>query len=331
MNLPLVRLLLISIIPTACSISPQQPDSPSSDCAGVAPAAQENCQQQRYKAADAQLNQLYQRLRQQLPAQSANALRDAQRLWLPYRDLHCEHTIAEQQAHLQAGLKAACLARLTQERNSSLQLYQSPQQSADRLDYIKIDQRLNQLYKEQMATISTQQKQHLRQTQRAWLAFRDAECAAQQGIGIAQNSCRADLSEKRNQQLEYPLAANEGAVAVINEQQLLGHWQRLHYNGDLRLHFGVRNGVHYYASQLEQLPHGAGQWQLKQNRLNITDNRGRLLYSYHVLGLDNQVLSLQAVDGSTMHYQKLSPFGARETVTFAFCLRKATSRLVVKP
>lgn len=300
-------LLLYSLLSACSTTSPPLDKSPSDDCVGLSLAAQDICQQQRYKSIDARLNQTYKILRQQLNPKQAKALRQAQRLWLPYRDLHCEQAIAEQQAHLQSSLKYRCLGQLSQQRVNALRRYQAPVQQSTRLNYMQIDQRLNQLYQAQMKAFSQPQQQRLRQAQRAWLAFRDAECAAQQRLNITKNNCLARLTLKRNQQLQNPLLATNSANTAMREETLLGRWQRLNYKGNLQLNFGVRNGVHYYASQLEQLPHEAGQWQFKQGQLKITDSRGRLLYAYQVLNLTNGILSLQQIDGTVVRYKKLTP------------------------
>jgi len=306
MNLRYLLILYLFSSLLACSTPAPQLDEMSDSCSNASQAQQIGCQQQRYKVIDARLNQIYKRLRQQLTPSQASDLRQAQRTWLPYRDLHCEHVLAQQQAHLQPRLKPVCLANMTQERVTALQNYQNANRSLINLDYTQVDKRLNQIYRQQMRNITRPQQQSLRQAQRVWLAFRDAECTAQQSIGVAQNICLAQLTQKRNEKLQQPLLMQTDVVTVeLNEKSLFGNWQRLKYEGDLRLSFGVRNGVHYYASQLEQLPYEAGQWQLKQAYLSITDSRGRLLYAYLVLGLNDGVLSLQQADGRVVQYRKL--------------------------
>ncbi len=286
---------------SACSQPTLQADNPCQSSARPA-----TCQQQRYQAIDVQLNQAYQQLQRQLAGTQAKALRHAQRLWLPYRDLHCQYVIAEHAADIQTSLKWRCLAQLTQSRVDSFKVYPQPVTTAVPA-YTTLDTRLNQLYQQHKRSLPTERQQHLRQTQRAWLAFRDAECAARQ-----HPDCLADLTHIRNAQLEFKTptsmlpSLSSSTAQSINEQQLIGTWQRLNYQETLHWTFGIHQGVHHYLAQLEQLPHEAGQWQLKPGRLSITDSRGRLLHEYQILSLRKGVLSLQRLDGSQERYQQVS-------------------------
>jgi len=79
---------------------------------------------------------------------------------------------------------------------------------ADR-DYAEADKRLNAYYGELRAGMDETARKLLRNSQRAWIAYRDAECERIRDIArdgtmapILQISCLADLTEQRIQDLE---------------------------------------------------------------------------------------------------------------------------------
>ncbi len=297
-----LALLFGSLLLSACSLTParQPPELGAAECAQATPAEMESCWQNRWQAADAALNQTYKNLQKQLPAAKSQALRQAQRLWLSYRDLHCAQQIAEQQAQRQQAIKQACLAHLTQERTATLANYTAAD-AQPTADYAATDQRLNQLYRQHMHSASAAQQTSLRQAQRAWLAFRNAECGTNP-------SCLARLTQNRNAHLQSDVLLTTtvpSALETVADMQLIGIWQRLDTHGDLRLSFGIRQGVHYFAAQLEQLPHEAGQWQLQQGRLSITDSQRRLLHEYQLEALTQGTLTLRNLDGEVERYRKL--------------------------
>jgi uncharacterized protein YecT (DUF1311 family) len=75
------------------------------------------------------------------------------------------------------------------------------------------DKKLNQVYRQLKFSLSdTKQKQRLIEAQRAWLKFRDAQCAYEQGFysggSIAPTiyySCLAEVTEQRTKQLQSDL------------------------------------------------------------------------------------------------------------------------------
>lgn len=80
-------------------------------------------------------------------------------------------------------------------------------------DYQRADKKLNELYKKLQARDAAageaQQKTSLRDAQRAWIKFRDSECAYET-IGfeggsiepLVHASCMAELTDQRNQTLQ---------------------------------------------------------------------------------------------------------------------------------
>ena len=79
------------------------------------------CALDAYRAADAELNAVYARLRARLPEEERRELRDVQRAWLAYRDGHCRMEAAEfEGGSMQPLILHGCLAHLTRERTRAL-------------------------------------------------------------------------------------------------------------------------------------------------------------------------------------------------------------------
>lgn len=84
----------------------------------------------------------------------------------------------------------------------------------------KADAALNATYAQLMAKLSGRSGQKLKLAQRAWIAFRDAECALQGSAvegGSAQPmvvaTCMAGLTEQRVRELRAYLSCEEGDLA----------------------------------------------------------------------------------------------------------------------
>lgn len=84
----------------------------------------------------------------------------------------------------------------------------------------KADGALNAVYGQLIDQLSGRAEQRLRNAQRAWLAFRDAECSLQalgadggsaQSMVVSQ--CMATLTEQRVRQLRFYLNCGEGDLA----------------------------------------------------------------------------------------------------------------------
>ena len=84
----------------------------------------------------------------------------------------------------------------------------------------KADGALNGVYNQLIDQLSGRAEQRLRSAQRAWLAFRDAECSLQalgaeggsaQSAVVAQ--CMATLTDQRVKQLRFYLNCGEGDLA----------------------------------------------------------------------------------------------------------------------
>jgi uncharacterized protein YecT (DUF1311 family) len=95
-------------------------DAPCQKTSGVT-IALDNCFASAYRAADAQLNQLYKQIRQVLTPDQQQQLLAAQRLWLQLRDTTCE---AESDLYkggtAESPAYAACLEGETRQRTADL-------------------------------------------------------------------------------------------------------------------------------------------------------------------------------------------------------------------
>jgi uncharacterized protein YecT (DUF1311 family) len=88
-------------------------------------------------------------------------------------------------------------------------------------DYQTADAALNQVYGQLRATLSTDDRTRLQQAERAWISFRDADCAAAAPVASGQDSlamvttqCETTATVARTKQLAYRLAPPEGDLST---------------------------------------------------------------------------------------------------------------------
>lgn len=117
-------LLLLAACICSCSLAKAQhmnaAGAPCQKTSGVVPAL-DNCFARMYKAADSQLNQVYEQIRQGLAPDQQQQLLAAQRLWIQFRDATCK---AESDLY-KGGSEAspaytACLEEETRQRTADL-------------------------------------------------------------------------------------------------------------------------------------------------------------------------------------------------------------------
>ena len=173
-------------------------------------------------------------------------------------------------------------------------------------NYEQQDQRLNTLYKQINKTLTTDNKQALKVAQRAWLKYRDSHCYAQQSQQPKniQTLCLAQQTYNRIQELLQVYNAPTSDKPAIKEETLLGSWQTTANEYGLKMTFGVKKGVHYFISHLNELPFEVGQWQLNNGQLNIMGNDGQIIRSYHQIEINENQLNLFEIDGGLEQYQK---------------------------
>ncbi len=173
------------------------------------------------------------------------------------------------------------------------------------------DQMLNQVYKQIMANLNEPQKNLLRQAQRAWLAFRDGNCASQASYAnrgamdtATLKHCLATTTDARAQELRAAYLDSEKTMN-ISEEALLGSWQSLESGYGVVITFRIQNGLRHFVSTLNGLAFEAGQWQLNQGVLTISAADGHPLHIYQHIAIDQNQLSLKEQDGGLERYQRV--------------------------
>jgi uncharacterized protein YecT (DUF1311 family) len=117
-------------------------------------------------------------------------------------------------------LYAICLAACLALPSASLAQSQAEMNQEALAEYRKVDQRLNAVYRDLMAKVSPAGQSKLREAQRAWLRFRDLECAFATA-GTADGSvhpmilagCLAGLTVERVGHLDAQLNCQEGDLS----------------------------------------------------------------------------------------------------------------------
>jgi len=87
-------------------------------------------------------------------------------------------------------------------------------------DFAKADKKLNEIYRELMAKISSQGQALLKDVEKTWIQFRDQDCAFET-LGTAEGSihplvllnCKTRLTEQRIKDLDAQLNCEEGDVS----------------------------------------------------------------------------------------------------------------------
>jgi uncharacterized protein YecT (DUF1311 family) len=142
-------------------------------------------------------------------------LREAQRAWVSFRDAQCRMESFEARGgSMQPMLEGGCRATLTRARTAELRGPECPgdaEQAAinaclNRV-FTRADAALNRQWEETLRARAAAAEQ-LRTAQRAWLAYRDAQCAsATPAVASAdiqaseQTLCRTRLTEARTHEL----------------------------------------------------------------------------------------------------------------------------------
>jgi uncharacterized protein YecT (DUF1311 family) len=148
------------------------------------------------------------------PGEEAS-LREAQRAWVAFRDAHCRLESYEARGgSMQPMLDAGCRATLTRARTAELRGPECPG-DAEQAEinaclnrvFTRADAALNRQWEETLRARAAGAEQ-LRATQRAWLAYRDAQCesavpsVANVEIQTSERLlCRTRMTEARTHEL----------------------------------------------------------------------------------------------------------------------------------
>jgi uncharacterized protein YecT (DUF1311 family) len=179
--------------------------------------------------------------------------------------------------------------------------------------YKAADALLNRTYREVIATLNKKQIAKLKDAQRAWITYRDANCESQAFDYLngslytsVQTNCLAVMTEARTSELQRVYLKQDIAENTLPDDALIGTWRSQEGNYGLEITFGVAAGVHHYSSKINDVPFEAGQWQLNNNQLSIIDSRGKLLHQYNQVVLDDKGgLSLYETDGGVERFMKI--------------------------
>lgn len=85
------------------------------------------------------------------------------------------------------------------------------------------DAQMNQLYKQKLQSLNPKNQDLLRQSQRAWITYRDKACLYEAGPRGAESGsiwpmqdmlCRVDLTRQRNEKLKQYVQCTEGGCPI---------------------------------------------------------------------------------------------------------------------
>ncbi len=159
------------------------------------------CSGRDYRAADAELNQVYQALILQQSDSGKAALETAELAWLSFRDIDCTFSKSFYEGGSIAPLiYNSCLEARTVNRTQELR-----QPQAGNRSYAMADADLNSTYQLLIDKTNETRKDPLVDTQLAWLEYRDRNCAFEaryRPVAINEDQCLARMTETRLQQLQ---------------------------------------------------------------------------------------------------------------------------------
>jgi uncharacterized protein YecT (DUF1311 family) len=123
MNVRIAIWILVLLLMTCAGFSAAgQKKEPDDPCPGAQSQAEMNqCAGKAYKAADAELNQVYQKLVAMLDDEEKAQLKDVETAWLKYRDVNCAF-VADQfkGGSIRPMIHAFCLADMTKNRTTEI-------------------------------------------------------------------------------------------------------------------------------------------------------------------------------------------------------------------
>lgn len=96
----------------------------AAECKGTTQAALNACAAADFKRSDGAMNAAYGTLMTRIGPKAQEALKAAQRAWLPYRDKTCDlEALAVEGGSMQPMVQSGCLARMSDERTRILSGY----------------------------------------------------------------------------------------------------------------------------------------------------------------------------------------------------------------
>jgi uncharacterized protein YecT (DUF1311 family) len=115
-----IGILLLMLVAGFSTVGQKQkPKDPCADAQTQAEMTQ--CAGQAYKAADAELNQVYQKLVAMLDDEEKAQLKEVETAWLKYRDANCEFVSGQfKGGTIRPMIHAYCLADVTKNRTTEI-------------------------------------------------------------------------------------------------------------------------------------------------------------------------------------------------------------------
>jgi uncharacterized protein YecT (DUF1311 family) len=167
-----------------------------------------------FAKADKALNETYKATMAALNDSQKTLLKEAQKLWIVYRDkgADAQASIFEG-GSMQPMVAMGSKARMTEERTARLKAMvpaevsaraeKLPDAAAAKAKHEKDDATINKVYKAYMAGAGEAEAQIMKEAQRAWIAYRDQCVKSEQSLfpadkaAAAGETCAAELTEAR--------------------------------------------------------------------------------------------------------------------------------------
>jgi uncharacterized protein YecT (DUF1311 family) len=186
--------------PDTAAVAPATPPPPlPEECNNPQTQLDMNrCTQAEYAQADAQLNQVYQRVKAEATGNAEAALVNAEKAWIEFRDRNCAFVQAPfEGGSIQPTVYYGCLTTTTLERVEVLR-----GQVSTALSYDAADAELNDTYQVLKGTLDGADVELLITAQLAWIDYRDRHCAYE---ADGSEACLAAITAARTQDLQNQL------------------------------------------------------------------------------------------------------------------------------
>jgi uncharacterized protein YecT (DUF1311 family) len=205
---------MVALIAICWAGIPEDAWAANQDCTqAVSSAEMLTCANQRYEAADAELNRIYQHLASHLSQQRRGQLKAAQKAWIVFRDHNAAFVAGTAEGGTQYPiLEVSELAVMTKERTEQLNRRAvSPAETLTGANqrYEAADAELNRIYQHLASQLPQQRRGQLKAAQKAWIVFRDHNAAFVAGTAeggtqypILEVLELAAMTEQRTEQLK---------------------------------------------------------------------------------------------------------------------------------
>ena len=174
---------------------------PLRDCGSLQKQQAMNaCAYENYQTVDAELNAVYQQMRNALSEAGKQSLETAELAWIEYRDLDCGF----ERAQFEGGSIAPLIYHSCMEARTNIRVNELTGPVVAESSYAAADSALNAAYQGLTGAVSDRRAEGLVDAQLAWIEYRDRHCEFEANYGAAEiqaDQCKARLSEKRTRQI----------------------------------------------------------------------------------------------------------------------------------